>query len=1379
MDCYPYPNQRSPLKEIREEGLFHCDPLDEGESVEAEAESGQPSNKCSLPDLVTTSMAASIQQPRNLFDSVVLLDHLPESSGDDDDGDHLFLLPDRVLAMDSISFREDVAAIAPSFLPQQHSPHNSLDSSDSNRSLRLADDSEGLRLARASNGCRTLWLCEAGLIGQTSSNSSSGHLLVDDSPTLTSNKSVPVHEDDIHSQSPTSSPPPPHQLHHHQQQQYHPQQQQQQQVSSQKNEESPPSNSHPQPQPHHLDEDVDLDHSGQSRDDVNTPSSKRPLSRKSSTHRNQTSDLWFMFDSDEQFGGEGRDQLSLSTKEREDRVRKIKEHQEEERRKKLEELKQHAQASQKFREQQEFERRRHFELLRSKENEKLSAVVERRKAIESADRERKEALLKKAIEREEKIMEKRREQQARMTFAFGSSTPRSLHPNLGSSSDIWGSSRSNGQGNIMSQSMYSPGPTANRKSAERELMDESMKKRTSSVHGLDKSGDGRPRLSTWKDRSSAVNRSSPSRFLPNLKSIMASPASGAASAKNTSNTNLKGVGTTAGLLYRKDRFTKVQSQPGSPMAEQSPLYWFIRDIDIGDSHSERSSNRRAPSADGRGPRPPGPSPCSRSRHDSHFMRGSASLVGGEDSGLGLPSSSMSQSFCLSGTGGTFTAHRRRTDLMPTITPGMMARESGSSRSSTPAGTKRSTPGRAVSMSRLDQLSRPRLHANHSPSHTRHMAKGTSKTSLPNQHQHHHHQQQQQPGSSHYVDVVFRQGMSASVSMGHLNRPPSNSANHINHRSPVKRRSSQLAKRPPRPRPEGISRESSSVHQSRPPSAMSSDSNTNTNGGVRMRRSHVRRARPISIATTGMSTSMIETRRSTPSRTNQKSLTSSTRMTRSKSIDKDDDNNSTKSTNSLSKSPSSNAVGGTPRRTPAQVKADSNAKKGKTPVKAPSTPMKSPVGKKDFVSSSTSIEERPPKSTTPDLTPKFQTEEVTPDVISGGAIGEGQKSPVKDKSPPPSTADGGQENTADSGPGTPSKKIISSEEEAKAKLAEKRRQMKEKMEREAELERQRLAEEERLEEERRLKEEEEERLAMIEADRLAALARQAEEERLQKAMEEAQKREEEERQRKEEEEKAKKEKEEAERKAREEAEMKQKEMEEKHRKEEAERLERKKRIEQIMARTRGSKGTPTSTPKKEAAAAPDTKSDDLNGTIVNPAESDNENAYQSTSDPRDQTQHHSANADDMSGEQSSSTASATPQPDLLGDLFSNNNKEQSNTLASPTAPSSVFAENEKNQAQDASPNKQLLLDSPEEKGTIDTQIKEVSASNSNGQSHGNGNHEFDQILDLNEAKESSASEVTTAPIIAFENETTNGGQESGAASPLNKLDANTAGMAFIA
>ncbi len=66
-------------------------------------------------------------------------------------------------------------------------------------------------------------------------------------------------------------------------------------------------------------------------------------------------------------------------------------------------------------------------------------MADRRRAIEAADRERKEAMLAKAREREGKILEKRREQAARRNeFAFGSSTPRTLHPTLGSTSDIWG-----------------------------------------------------------------------------------------------------------------------------------------------------------------------------------------------------------------------------------------------------------------------------------------------------------------------------------------------------------------------------------------------------------------------------------------------------------------------------------------------------------------------------------------------------------------------------------------------------------------------------------------------------------------------------------------------------------------------------------------------------------------------------------------------------------------------------------------------------------------------------------------------------------------------------------------------------------------------------
>merc|ERR1712150_107311 len=172
----------------------------------------------------------------------------------------------------------------------------------------------------------------------------------------------------------------------------------------------------------------------------------------------------------------------------------------------------------------------------------------------------------------------------------------------------------------------------------------------------------------------------------------------------------------------------------------------------------------------------------------------------------------------------------------------------------------------------------------------------------------------------------------------------------------------------------------------------------------------------------------------------------------------------------------------------------------------------------------------------DETTKLHKREKTPDIISGAVIQrpkdsmepqimmdeEGNSSNHKQEEEPKDvketsdkraseekSADNGQDNDLKSEmkdddhtsqEQTPSKHIISSEEEAKARLAEKRRLMKEKMEREAELERQRQAEIERIEEEKRLKEEEEERRAMEEAEKLAAEARKIEEERLQKAIE---------------------------------------------------------------------------------------------------------------------------------------------------------------------------------------------------------------------------------------------------------------------------------------
>ena len=119
----------------------------------------------SKPTLFSTEMLGKLhhRNPRKLQCYVLEKDLTdPESPLESPEMDQLFLLPDSVLGMDSLSFREDVAAVAPDFLSthfKNSPPHNSLDSTDSNRSsVRVLEDTEGLVFARASNGC--LWLCK-------------------------------------------------------------------------------------------------------------------------------------------------------------------------------------------------------------------------------------------------------------------------------------------------------------------------------------------------------------------------------------------------------------------------------------------------------------------------------------------------------------------------------------------------------------------------------------------------------------------------------------------------------------------------------------------------------------------------------------------------------------------------------------------------------------------------------------------------------------------------------------------------------------------------------------------------------------------------------------------------------------------------------------------------------------------------------------------------------------------------------------------------------------------------------------------------------------------------------------------------------------------
>nr|XP_023019724.1 MAP7 domain-containing protein 1-like [Leptinotarsa decemlineata] len=167
--------------------------------------------------------------------------------------------------------------------------------------------------------------------------------------------------------------------------------------------------------------------------------------------------------------------------------------------------------------------------------------------------------------------------------------------------------------------------------------------------------------------------------------------------------------------------------------------------------------------------------------------------------------------------------------------------------------------------------------------------------------------------------------------------------------------------------------------------------------------------------------------------------------------------------------------------------------------------------------------------------------------------------------------------------------INTEEEAKAALAEKRRLIREETERQAELERLRIEAEAKAELERQQMEEEQVR-------QLIELRRQAEQERLQEAIRETQKREEEERLKREEDQRLKLLKEEAEKKAKEDAEKQKAELQERLKNEEKEREARRKRVEAIMLRTRGKNNSNSPSQQSTEDKNNENKSDEDNKSV---------------------------------------------------------------------------------------------------------------------------------------------------------------------------------------
>uniref|UniRef100_A0A0K8S5J0 Reticulocyte-binding protein 2 a n=1 Tax=Lygus hesperus TaxID=30085 RepID=A0A0K8S5J0_LYGHE len=702
---------------------------------------------------------------------------------------------------------------------------------------------------------------------------------------------------------------------------------------------------------------------------------------------------------------------------REERLRILKEKQNEERQRKLDELKQQALAAQKFREQKEEERRRRLEELRLRDTDRRHQVEERKRQIWEAERDRREAILRKNQEREARIESKRKNERSSMVFAFGSSTPRMLEPSDAGTS-YWATRRATSTTNVMTMSMSAtqPGPLT-RRSSEREL-----------------------------DGDDATDSPTAAGY---------------------------------GIAWRKD------------------------------------------------------------------------------------------------------AARRKTDLIPT----MPSPRESSAGSRTPG--RKSVPGRAYSMSRLDTLSAPRRPR--PPPSEPQPSLGKPRVDV-------YRSMSVLPGSEK-AEPKPKGAMKGAKSMLHLGPVPPPRATRAER---LRRKAREMAQgKSPDPSP-GM--RSGEMTPSRPLSSMSQHSVTSNlsaaSTSLRTRSATPRRPRPFSIAVTGVTT------------------------------DKQNVDKNIKSPNvSGADKPPIPKVHAT-KKPAAPPKPDVPAKKPDKPKSAKtsgastpkSTPLQSPVVEAGEVNNTFNITSTNSENTTATSSisstiveeTALNVEEAANEVINTSTtstiITEEVKIEKKKEVPQEPAQSVTEIPVIEPSPSNVPAKVteasnvandailqlpeadimsasmkgrITTEEEAKAALAERRRLAREQAEREAELERQRLEAERLAEEERIRKEEEEHRRFEEEQLRLLEEARRHEEQRLQQAIEEAKKREEEEKLRKEEELRLKIEKEESDKKAKEEAEKNRIEAEIKKKKEEEERLARKKRVEAIMARTRA-KGSLSSstTPTKD-------------------------------------------------------------------------------------------------------------------------------------------------------------------------------------------------------
>ncbi|XP_064488200.1 ensconsin-like isoform X7 [Ornithodoros turicata] len=739
---------------------------------------------------------------------------------------------------------------------------------------------------------------------------------------------------------------------------------------------------------------------------------------------------------------------------REERIRMVKERQEEERTRRLQEFQLSAQAAQQYREQQEEERRRRIEELRQRDQERRQQVEERKRLIWEAEHERKEAVLRRSMDRDTKVEARRNANRMSTSFAFGSSTPRTFDLDLATMG-------ASGSSILMSA-------TNSRRPEERDF--EACKKRAASSYNLCQAGEGSCEADSGSQRTAHF-----------ADSAFVSPTTGGW---------LVGSGVTVG---------------DDPMT---------RSMIVQGNHSSSSN-----------------------------IRG-----------------------------------RRKTDLMPVIPWNRGGATPSRSRS---PGTSSSMPGtakRAVSMTRLDALAQPRRRFTQSD---------VTSATPPSQREH---QSPSRPRSSMSMasEQSVQSSQASTVSL--RPRPPQRKPRPLSIAGTIPDRSLSSSRTT-----FGADKSGSSS----PEKASRARSVTCVPPEVPPKPAHLRK--PQKPQPPASSPSRREQRTTPkPSRSQPNLASKASALSSPGGEEQDAAAVQTVAGQAKNNQPKQSVSETTlPGQSECQQKPhDSPAKSANVPQPEEPTAVKEESETKESIQATPSqVKEDSPVREGSPVKEHAESRDSTPakePATAAECVPVKEGTPVKERSTEPAPEEGT--------PSTKAPRVIS-EEEARALLAEKRRLAREQAEREAELERQRQEELRRQEEERLRMEEEEQRRFEEEQIRLAEAFRKQEEEKLQRAIEEQAKREAEEQQRRELEAQQKAEREEQERRAKEEAEKQRKELEERLKREEAERAERKKRVEEIMSRTRrrgGARDSPTQAQKSSSPESDALASQESNGSATNGA-----------------------------------------------------------------------------------------------------------------------------------------------------------------------------------